>query len=81
MQRVRKSLAYWVGAYPERMFAVQEVVDAVVKEGARPKQCYCERVCDVVQEWKRVDEEHLLGRAAKVLRIRKGVKVGCRRRS
>ena len=76
-----QSLACWVGAYPERLVAVQKVVDAVVQEGARSKQCYCERVCDVVQEWKRVDEEQLLGRAAKAVRIRKGVKVGCRRGS
>ena len=64
-----QSLAFWAGASPERLSAVQEVVDAVVKEGARPKQCYCERVCAVVQEWKRVDEEQLPGRAAKVVWI------------
>ena len=80
-----QSLASWVGACPERVAAVEEVVDAVVKEGARPKQCYCERVCAVVQEWKRAEEEQQLGEqvasgerplggvaGVKVVRVRKG---------
>ena len=53
-------LASWVVACPERVSAVEEVVDAVVKEGARPKQCYCERVCSVVQAWKRADDQQQL---------------------
>ena len=81
-----QSLASWVGVCQERVAAVEEVVDAVVKEGARPKECYCERVCAVVQEWKRAEEEQQLGEqvasgerllrggaGVKVLRVGKGV--------